>query len=308
LSLFKHIPVLNKEIIEYLNINPKGIYVDATLGGGGHSESILNKLNEGYLYSFDRDLYAIQKCKKKFENKKKIFLIHNNFSFLKEELSKRNISSIDGIVFDLGLSSFQIEDNTRGFSYLQNSLLDMRMDIKQKIDASYIVNNYSFSELKKIFLFYGEEPKSGLIAREIIKRRPLTNTLELVAITDKFYPLYMKKKRGHSAKRIFQSLRMEVNQELKCLEEALQQSLDLLKPNGRIVVISFHSLEDRLVKKFFKNNIQSKIHPKLPFLEKDIPPTPLSLVNKKIIYPSEEEIESNPRSRSAKLRVAVKNF
>jgi 16S rRNA (cytosine1402-N4)-methyltransferase len=308
LSLFKHIPVLNKEIIEYLNINPKGIYVDATLGGGGHSESILNKLNEGYLYSFDRDLYAIQKCKKKFENKKQIFLIHNNFSFLKEELSKRNISSIDGIVFDLGLSSFQIEDNTRGFSYLQNSLLDMRMDIKQKIDASYIVNNYSFSELKKIFLFYGEEPKSGLIAREIIKRRPLTNTLELVAITDKFYPLYMKKKRGHSAKRIFQSLRMEVNQELKCLEEALQQSLDLLKPNGRIVVISFHSLEDRLVKKFFKNNIQSKIHPKLPFLEKDIPLTPLSLVNKKIIYPSEEEIESNPRSRSAKLRVAVKNF
>ncbi|WP_284928178.1 16S rRNA (cytosine(1402)-N(4))-methyltransferase RsmH [Candidatus Phytoplasma sp. AldY-WA1] len=308
MSLFKHIPVLNKEIIEYLNINPKGIYVDATLGGGGHSESILNKLNEGYLYSFDRDLYAIQKCKKKFENKKQIFLIHNNFSFLKEELSKRNISSIDGIVFDLGLSSFQIEDNTRGFSYLQNSLLDMRMDIKQKIDASYIVNNYSFSELKKIFLFYGEEPKSGLIAREIIKRRPLTNTLELVAITDKFYPLYMKKKRGHSAKRIFQSLRMEVNQELKCLEEALQQSLDLLKPNGRIVVISFHSLEDRLVKKFFKNNIQSKIHPKLPFLEKDIPPTPLSLVNKKIIYPSEEEIESNPRSRSAKLRVAVKNF
>lgn len=308
MSLFKHIPVLNKEIIEYLNINPKGIYVDATLGGGGHSESILNKLNEGYLYSFDRDLYAIQKCKKKFENKKQIFLIHNNFSFLKEELSKRNISSIDGIVFDLGLSSFQIEDNTRGFSYLQNSLLDMRMDIKQKIDASYIVNNYSFSELKKIFLFYGEEPKSGLIAREIIKRRPLINTLELVAITDKFYPLYMKKKRGHSAKRIFQSLRMEVNQELKCLEESLQQSLDLLKPNGRIVVISFHSLEDRLVKKFFKNNIQSKIHPKLPFLEKDIPPTPLSLVNKKIIYPSEEEIESNPRSRSAKLRVAVKNF
>ncbi|MGI3136228.1 MAG: 16S rRNA (cytosine(1402)-N(4))-methyltransferase RsmH [Candidatus Phytoplasma vitis] len=308
MSLFKHIPVLNKEIIEYLNINPKGIYVDATLGGGGHSESILNKLNEGYLYSFDRDLYAIQKCKKKFENKKQIFLIHNNFAFLKEELLKRNISSIDGIVFDLGLSSFQIEDNTRGFSYLQNSLLDMRMDIKQKIDASYIVNNYSFSELKKIFLFYGEEPKSGLIAREIIKRRPLTNTLELVAITDKFYPLYMKKKRGHSAKRIFQSLRMEVNQELKCLEEALQQSLDLLKPNGRIVVISFHSLEDRLVKKFFKNNIQSKIHPKLPFLEKDIPPTPLSLVNKKIIYPSEEEIESNPRSRSAKLRVAVKNF
>ncbi|AYJ00962.1 16S rRNA (cytosine(1402)-N(4))-methyltransferase [Candidatus Phytoplasma ziziphi] len=308
MSLLKHIPVLNKEIIEYLNINPKGIYVDATLGGGGHSESILNKLKEGFLYSFDRDLYAIQKCQKKFENKKQIFLIHNNFSFLKEELSKRNISSIDGIVFDLGLSSFQIEDNTRGFSYLQNSLLDMRMDIKQKIDASYIVNNYSFAELKKIFLFYGEEYKAGLIAREIIKRRPLTKTLELVEITDKFYPLYMKKKRGHSAKRIFQSLRIEVNQELKFLEEALQQSLDLLKPNGRIVVISFHSLEDRLVKKFFKNNSQSKIHPKLPFLEKNIPLTPLSLVNKKIIYPSEEEIKSNPRSCSAKLRVAVKNF
>ncbi|MDC9031987.1 16S rRNA (cytosine(1402)-N(4))-methyltransferase RsmH [Columbia Basin potato purple top phytoplasma] len=304
----KHVSVLSDEVIEYLNINPKGIYVDATLGGGGHSQLILNKINKGRLYSFDCDLFAIKKCRKKFENNNKIILINNNFAFLKEELSRHNISSIDGIVFDLGLSSFQIEDHTRGFSYLRDSFLDMRMDYRQKINAHYIVNNYNFFELKKIFLFYGEESKAALIAKEIIKKRPLNNTLELVSITDKFYPFYRKNKRGHSAKRIFQALRIEVNQELKFLEVSLQQSLELLKPNGRIVVISFHSLEDRLVKNFFKKNSQSDIHPKIPILEKNMPLKPLKIINKKIIYPSEEEIRINPRSSSAKLRVASKNF
>lgn len=153
MSLAKHIPVLNKEIIEYLNINPQGIYVDATLGDGGHSESILHKINKGFLYSFDCDFLAIEKCQQKFNNNKKIFLIHNNFAFLKEELLQRNISAIDGIVFDLGLSSAQIEDNKRGFSYLRDSFLDMRMDSQKKINAAYIVNNYSYLQLKKFFGF-----------------------------------------------------------------------------------------------------------------------------------------------------------
>ncbi|WP_341266594.1 16S rRNA (cytosine(1402)-N(4))-methyltransferase RsmH [Candidatus Phytoplasma fraxini] len=308
MSLVKHVPVLNKEIIEYLNINPQGIYVDANLGDGGHSESILNQIHEGFLYSFDWDYLAIEKCQKKFKNRKQICLIHNNFAYLKKELLERNISAIDGIVFDLGLSSSQIEDDNRGFSYLRDSFLDMRIDTQQKINAAYIVNTYSFLDLKKIFFLYGEEPKASLISREIIKRRPLRNTLELVSITDKFYPAYMNKKRGHSAKRIFQALRIEVNQELKNLEEALNQSLQLLNPNGRILVISFHSIEDRIVKHFFKKNSQCQIHPKIPILEEQLPPNPLRIINKKIIYPSKEEIKLNSRSASAKLRVASKNF
>ncbi|MEZ0180035.1 16S rRNA (cytosine(1402)-N(4))-methyltransferase RsmH ['Camptotheca acuminata' phytoplasma] len=304
----KHISVLTKEIIESLNINPQGTYVDATLGGGGHSLAILEKINQGFLHSFDRDYFAILECQKKFESRKNIFLYHNNYASIEEELSKKNIFSIDGIVFDLGLSSFQIDDPERGFSYLQDSLLDMRMDQKQKTTAHYIVNNYSFTELKKIFLFFGEEPKSSLIAREIIKRRPINKSLELVAITDKFYPFYDKNKKGHSAKRIFQALRIEVNQELKFLEMALKQSLKLLKKDGRIVVISFNSLEDRLVKRFFKENSQLNLLSDLPIKEKNLPKTPLTLLNKKIIIPSLEEIKLNSRSRYAKLRVAIKNY
>ncbi|MDV3196145.1 MAG: 16S rRNA (cytosine(1402)-N(4))-methyltransferase RsmH [Candidatus Phytoplasma stylosanthis] len=304
----KHIPVLTKEVIEYLNIYSRGIYVDATLGDGGHSSVILEKLNQGFLYSFDCDLFSIQKCKKKFKNKKNINLIHNNFSFLKEELLKKNIFEVDGIVFDLGLSSFQIDIPDRGFSYLKDNFLDMRMDIRKKKTASFIINNYSFSELKKIFFLFGEEPKASLIANEIIKRRPLKKSLELVKIIDKFYPYYMKKRKGHSAKRIFQALRIEVNQELSSLEKALQQSLQLLKKNGRLVLISFNSLEDRLVKNFLKTNSKFNLNHQFPFAEKDIPLSPLTILTKKIIIPSEEEIKFNPRSHSAKLRAAVKNF
>ncbi|MFR0367851.1 16S rRNA (cytosine(1402)-N(4))-methyltransferase RsmH [Candidatus Phytoplasma palmae] len=306
---FHHIPVLTEKVLECLNINNKGIYVDATLGGGGHSEKILKKLTYGKLYSFDRDIFSINLCKEKFKKNKNIFLIHSNFNFLKKELNKRNIFSIDGIVFDLGLSSFQIDDKSRGFSYLSDSFLDMRMDQGQTKTAHFVINNYSYEELKNIFFLYGEESKASLIAKEIVKKRPINTTLELVQIIDKFYHCYGKKIiRGHSSKKIFQALRIEVNQELKNLENALQQSIQLLKKNGRIVVISFNSLEDRLVKHFFKKYSQLNIPFNLPIEDNKIPPSVLKLFNKKIIYPDEKELTLNCRSHSAKLRFAIKNI
>ncbi|MBP3059421.1 16S rRNA (cytosine(1402)-N(4))-methyltransferase RsmH [Texas Phoenix palm phytoplasma] len=306
---FNHIPVLTEKVLECLNINNKGIYVDATLGGGGHSEEILKKLTYGQLYSFDRDIFSINFCKKKFKKNKNIFLIHSNFNFLKEELNKKNISTIDGIVFDLGLSSFQIDDKSRGFSYLSDSFLDMRMDQNQKKTAYFVINNYSYEELRNIFFIYGEETKSSLIAKEIIKKRPINTTLELVRIIDKFYHFYGKKTiRGHSSKKIFQALRIEVNQELKNLENALFQSIQLLNKNGRIVVISFNSLEDRLVKHFFRKYSQSNFPLNLPIEDNKIPPTVLKLFKKKIFYPDCKELKLNYRSHSAKLRFAVKNI
>jgi 16S rRNA (cytosine1402-N4)-methyltransferase len=309
--LIKHTPVMTREVIKYLKIIPEGIYVDATLGGGGHSYSILNKLSSGKLYSFDQDFYAIQKCQEKFKKSSQIHFIHNNFAFLKKELFKKKVFFIDGIIFDLGLCSFQIDDKKRGFSYLQNTFLDMRMNRNQVKTASQIINTYSIEQLRKIFWIYGEEPKANLIAKEIIKNRPLEKTFDLVKITDKFYNFPFQKKkirRGHSAKRIFQALRIEVNQELKCLKEGLEQSLQLLKKNARIVVISFHSLEDRLVKKFFKENSQFNLHPKIPIKKKNIPISKLSIITKKVVYPSENELKNNPRSASAKLRAAKKNI
>ncbi|WCA22322.1 16S rRNA (cytosine(1402)-N(4))-methyltransferase RsmH [Candidatus Phytoplasma oryzae] len=309
--LFKHIPVMTKEIVSFLNIKSKGVYVDATLGGGGHSLAIAKNLTNGFLYSFDQDILAIKYCVQKFINYRvnnKICLINSNFAFLKKELYKKNIFFIDGIVFDLGLCSFQIDDETRGFSYLRNSVLDMRMNIKQSKTAAEVINTYSFQKLKDIFLLYGEEPKSYLIAKEIIKKRPLYYTSDLVSITDKFYNFKYKKRnfKGHSAKRIFQALRIEVNQELQCLKNGLIQSLQLLKKNARIVVISFNSLEDRLVKHFFKQNSQSNFSWKIPILKKNIPKSPLCILTKKPIYPDIKELLQNSRSSSAKLRVAEK--
>ncbi|EMR14461.1 MULTISPECIES: 16S rRNA (cytosine(1402)-N(4))-methyltransferase RsmH [Candidatus Phytoplasma] len=181
-----HIPVMIREVVQYLNINSSGVYVDATLGMGGHSNAILNKLVDGTLYSFDQDIQAIRQCQKRFINYKNIFLINKNFSFLYDELLARNVNRIDGIVFDLGLSLLQINDNERGFSYLRNNILDMRMDCNNPITAQYILNNYSLENLQNIFQIYGEEPKSRLIAKEIIKNRPFYRTAELVNITDKF--------------------------------------------------------------------------------------------------------------------------
>ncbi|MDO8057700.1 16S rRNA (cytosine(1402)-N(4))-methyltransferase RsmH ['Opuntia sp.' phytoplasma] len=302
-----HIPVMLREVVEYLNINSSGVYVDATLGAGGHSHAILNKLTSGTLYSFDQDIKAIKQCQQRFINYQNIFLINKNFSCLYDELLARKVNTINGIVVDLGLSSLQINDNTRGFSYLRNNFLDMRMNCSNPITAQYILNNYSLEELQKIFQIYGEEPKARMIAKEIIKNRPLYMTFDLVKITDKFKNF--RNNRGHSAKRVFQALRIEVNQELKCLQLALEQSLKLLKKDGIILVISFNSLEDRVVKQFFKkNSSHDLVWSRLPVQNKDLPTPALRIINKKVMRPSYEEQEFNSCSHSAKLRIAIKNI
>ncbi|PWV43681.1 16S rRNA (cytosine(1402)-N(4))-methyltransferase RsmH [Chrysanthemum yellows phytoplasma] len=298
---FNHISVLKQEAIDFLKIKPEGIYVDATLGQCGHTIEIANLLQQGFLYSFDQDVEACTNAKKILPPHLPIEIIHSNFSHLKTQLAQRNVFQLDGILFDLGLSSCQIDNPQRGFSYLHNTPLDMRMNVNQTITAQYILNNYSFVQLKNIFKVYGEVKNAVLVALEIIKQRPLCTSYDLVAITDRF----CNRQKGHSAKKIFQALRIEVNQELESLKQALEQSLDLLKPNARIVVISFHSLEDRIVKHFFKKHSTFVLPKKLPIII--MPQTPLSIITKKAFLPSEEEMQNNSRSISAKLRVAVKN-
>ena len=297
----KHIPVLLNEVIDNLNIKKDGIYVDGTIGGAGHSKVILSKLENGLLYGFDQDTYAIKKANENLEKYSNKLIIHDNFKNMKQRLNELGINKVDGILLDLGLSSFQIDDKTRGFSYMGSNLLDMRMNKKEEIDATYILNNYDINELTNIFKTYGEERNAYKIAREIINNRPINKTDELVNITDKIN----FKEKGHSAKRVFQALRIEVNDELNVLKEVLEDSLSLLNKDGRIVVISFHSLEDRIVKQFFnkhsKHNLPKSID--IRFLDKP----PLSLITKKGLMPSPLEIENNPRSKSAILRCASKN-
>ena len=296
----KHISVLLNESIDGLNIKPKGIYVDATLGGAGHSKEIIKRLEGGFLYAFDQDDFAINYATDILKEYNNYHLIKSNFRYLQSELNKLGVTKIDGILFDLGLSSFQIDDRERGFSYLDDYNLDMRMDQDKNITAKDILNTYSLDELVKIFRDYGEEKNAYQIAKRIVDRRPLHKTSDLVSITDEVN----YKVKGHSAKRVFQALRIEVNEELDVLKEALDQLIDLLNTGGRIVIITFHSLEDRIVKHFFKENSEVKIIKGLPIEVEDKPP--LKLINRKPILPSKEEMESNSRSRSAKLRIAEK--
>lgn len=297
----KHETVLLEESIENLNIKPEGIYVDGTLGGGGHSELILKNLKSGHLFAFDQDEYAIKKASLRLENFNNKTIIHSNFTNIKKELLKHNITKVDGILLDLGMSSFQIDDETRGFTYLKDTDLDMRMDVKQTLTAKEILNTYSKDDLATILFKYGDEENGFKIANAIIKNRPLNTTFDLVNICDKIN----YKRKGHSSKKVFQALRIAVNDELKVLESLLEQSLELLNPEGRLVIITFHSLEDRIVKHFYKENSTINIPKNLPMI--DLPVPPLNLINRKPILPSEEELEQNSRSRSAKLRVAQKN-
>ncbi|HHT55518.1 MAG TPA: 16S rRNA (cytosine(1402)-N(4))-methyltransferase RsmH [Acholeplasma sp.] len=297
----KHETVLLNESIEYLNIKPNGIYVDGTLGGGGHSELILKKLEQGHLFAFDQDEYAIKKASKRLENYSNKTIIHSNFSNIKEELLKRNIKKVDGILLDLGMSSFQIDDESRGFTYLKDTNLDMRMNSNQTLTAKEILNTYSKEELSTIFFKYGDEENSFKITNEIIKNRPLNTTFDLVNICDKVN----YKRKGHSAKKVFQALRIAVNDELKVLELLLEQSLGLLNPEGRLVIITFHSLEDRIVKHFYKDNSSIDIPKNIPII--NLPKPALKIITRKPILPSKEELENNSRSKSAKLRVAQKN-
>ena len=296
----EHFSVLKNEAISHLNIKEDGIYVDGTLGGAGHSSEILKKLKTGFLYAFDQDDYAIEFAKKRLGENNRYEIIKSNFMFLKEKLAEKNIYHIDGLLLDLGLSSFQIDDEKRGFTYLKDTTLDMRMNQSQTLTAEEVLNTYSKEALAKIFFVYGEEKNSFKIADEIIKNRPLKTTMDLVKITDKVN----YKDKGHSAKRVFQALRIEVNHELEALETVLEDVVDLLNPKGRIVIITFHSLEDRIVKHFFKEQSVQEQPKGLPIMIED--QSRLEIITKKPIYPSDEELALNSRSKSAKLRVAQK--
>lgn len=298
-----HYSVLLKESIEGLNIKSNGIYVDCTLGYGGHSNQILKKINKsGHLYAFEQDSKAIEYCQNRFKEYKNITIIHSNFVHLKECLLELGVKKVDGIIFDLGFSSPQIDDPERGFSFMQDARLDMRMNKDDKISAYEIVNTYSESDLTNIFYKYAEEKYSKSIARNIVKSRPITTTLELVQVIKKSVPTKYALSR-HPERVIFQALRIEVNHELDVLESVLPDAIDLLNEHGRIAVITFHSLEDRIVKQTFKNKSEiPQLVKGLPIIPEEYKPV-IKLINKKPILPSNKECKENSRSKSAKLRI-----
>lgn len=304
----KHITVLLEEGIEGLNIKPDGIYVDATLGGGGHSSLILSKLTTGHLYAFDQDDFAINKAKERLSAISNNFtIIKANFVELEKELALRGVNAIDGIIYDLGVSSFQFDDPERGFSYRYDAYLDMRMDQSAKLTAYEIVNHYPLEEIASYFSKYGEEPNAYLIAKSICKAReikPIETTFDLVEVIKNCLPQKVLNKKGHPAKQVFQALRIAVNDELQVFEKSLLQAIKITKIGGRIAVISFHSLEDRIAKHTFKEYSEIKVPKNLPVVVKDL--APLKLITRHPILPSEEELANNNRAHSAKLRVAEK--
>ena len=304
----KHIPVLLNETIEGLNIKPDGIYVDLTLGRGGHSKEILKRLKNGRLISFDKDETAIKESKQNLaEFSEKFTGIHDDFRNFRHNLDKLGIDKIDGIMADLGVSSPQFDDASRGFSYKESSRLDMRMDQSQNFSAYELINTYSLKDLTRVFREYGEDKYSYQIAQKIVKireQKPIETTSELVEIIKSCKPQKELAKKGHPAKQIFQAIRIEVNDELGALKVALKDALSSLKVGGRACFITFHSLEDRLVKNAFNevSKVEGTRHNvfALPN-EKDLPD--FKLINNKVIIASESELEINPRSKSAKLRI-----
>lgn len=309
--VFQHTTVLLKEAVDGLNIRPDGIYVDCTLGGGGHSEYLLSRLSEhGKLFAFDQDEAAIMHARERLARYgRQVQFVHRNFRFLQEELSALGVKSVDGVLFDLGVSSPQLDEPERGFSYQHDAPLDMRMDRKQRLTAAEIVNRWPYEELVRIFFRYGEEKFSKQVARkieEVRRTRSIKTTGELVEVIKEAIPAPARRSGGHPAKRIFQALRIAVNDELEAFREALEQAIELLAPGGRVSVITFHSLEDRICKEMFKKASESPPWPPgLPVLPDDYRPV-LKIITKKPIVPSEEELERNHRARSAKLRIAEK--
>jgi 16S rRNA (cytosine1402-N4)-methyltransferase len=310
-SMFQHTTVLLKETVDGLNIKPDGIYVDCTLGGAGHSEYLLSQLSDnGRLYAFDQDETAIRNAKGKLERfGERIVLVPNNFKYLKEELNARGIEKVDGILYDLGVSSPQLDTPERGFSYNHDAPLDMRMDQSAAISAYDVVNTWSFHDLLRIFFQYGEEKFSKQIARKIEAAReikPIETTFELVELIKDGIPAPARRKGGHPAKRVFQAIRIAVNDELGVFEDSLEQAISLLDKEGRISVITFHSLEDRICKTVFKKaSSMPDLPPGLPVIPDEFKPS-MKIITRKPILPSEEELEGNNRSRSAKLRIAEK--
>ena len=306
--MFKHYSVLLEEAVEGLNIKEDGIYVDCTLGGAGHSLEILKKLTTGKLYAFDQDNVALENAKIKLsEYADKVVFIKSNFENLKEKLAEQNVYEVDGVLYDLGVSSPQLDTPERGFSYNYDTRLDMRMDTDASISAYEVVNEYSYHDLVRIFYRYGEEKFSKQIARNIEKKRelaPIETTFQLVDIIKESIPAAKRRTGGHPAKKVFQAIRIAVNNELSVFENSLEQAIDIVKVGGRISVITFHSLEDRICKQIFNSYAKNKEIPKnLPILPNESL-SKLKLITRKPICPSDKELEENNRSRSAKLRVA----
>ena len=302
----KHVSVLLQESISSLNLLENSVVVDATLGYGGHSSNILERISKGYLFAFDQDSEAIRYSTDRLSSIGTNFtIIKSNFVNMKEELEKRGINKVDAVLFDLGVSSPQLDDESRGFSFHNDARLDMRMDRDQKLSAYEVVNEYSEQDLARIFYKYGEDKFSKSVARRIVeyrKEKPIETTLELVEVIKSGVPMKYRINK-HPARQIFQAIRIEVNHELDVIEPALSQALELLNVGGRVAVITFHSLEDRLVKNYFKE--MTKIDDKvkgMPNIPDEYLPDFKLVVNKAII-PSDSEIENNPRARISKLRV-----
>jgi len=305
---FNHYSVLLHETIDNLNIRPDGIYVDGTLGGGGHSYEIAKRLTTGHLYGFDQDTDALKAAGERLaEFKDKVTTIHSNYEFMKEKLAEQGVTKVDGIMLDLGVSSFQLDEADRGFTYrVDDAPLDMRMDKDKEMTAADIVNTYSPEDLTRVLFTYGEEKFSKQIVKNIVKERekaPILTAGQLNKIISESIPKKAQVGQGHPSKRTYQALRIELNRELTVLEDHIDDMIDLLNPEGRLCIITFHSLEDRITKVAFKRNEDPCTCPK------DLPvcvcgkKSKGKVVSRKPILPSEKELEENSRSKSAKLRV-----
>lgn len=309
-SMFNHTTVLLHEAVDGLNIKPGGTYVDCTLGGAGHSQLIMSKLSpKGRLIAFDQDSTALENARKVLGNSEQITFVKNNFVHLKQELNDRGINKVDGILYDLGVSSPQLDTPERGFSYHHDAPLDMRMDQDAPVTAYNVINEWAYEDLVRIFFQYGEEKFSKQIARKIEaarEKKPIETTGELVDLIKEAIPAPARRKGGHPGKRIFQAVRIAVNDELRAFEKSLEQAMDLLEHGGRISVITFHSLEDRICKLAFKKVSEPpELPPGLPMIPEEYKPK-MKLITRKPILPSEQELEENNRARSAKLRIIEK--
>lgn len=308
-TVFHHVSVMLKETIDYLDIKEDGIYVDCTLGGAGHALYLLNQLNDdGRLIAIDQDTNALENAKEVLKDHlHKVTFVHSNFRELNDILKNLEIEKVDGIYYDLGVSSPQLDVPERGFSYHHDAKLDMRMDQTQALSAYEVVNDWSYEALVKIFYRYGEEKFSKQIARRIEAHReqqPIETTLELVDIIKEGIPAKARRKGGHPAKRVFQAIRIAVNDELSAFEDSIEQAIELVNVGGRISVITFHSLEDRLCKQIFQEYEKGPDVPRgLPIIPEEYTPK-LKRVNRKPITATEADLDENNRARSAKLRVA----
>lgn len=303
---FSHKPIMLNEVLSGLNINPDGIYIDCTIGGAGHSKEILKRLTTGKLIGIDKDDDALKVCKERLKQYNNVILVKSDFKNIEKVLNNINVDKIDGVLIDLGVSSYQLDNPERGFSFRFDAPLDMRMDTTQTLTAKQVVNEYSLSHLQRILKEYGEEEYSSSIAKNIINNRPIHTTKQLASIIEKSMPTKVVYKRNGAHKKAFQAIRIEVNHELENLFETINFLISKLKKGGRIAILSFHSLEDRIVKTAYNINCTGCVcPPKTPICICGHKAT-LKLVNKKPIMASQPEQIENPRSTCAKLRVAEK--